>query len=356
MKRMIFALVLVGALILSGCGEPAQAATDPAEIPVTEAATETFLETEPSETTIPSQTQEEPAETLPEAPEEPLVLYCSEVTLIQEGQSIQLYTGSRDRNQIVWSSSDPQIATVEDGLVTFLSEGDARITATTPWEEVSCLVHCDLSYDRRKPLMLPPQEQYVPDSYFDDAVFVGDSVTYIISVYATDQNALGNAQYLCRSSYGIHNGIINYIKLTYRGEEYRFEDAIAATGCKKVFILLGVNDLGVYGVDQTIQEWSIYLERIRKTCPDVSIYIISLLPMWPGSEHKTLTNSNIDTYNSKLAELARQENCHFIDVAPYMKAADGALAEGYCSDEYVHPSRLGSMVFLQVLKAYTGYQ
>ena len=57
MKRMIFALVLVGTLILSGCSEPAQAATDPAEIPVTEAATETFLETEPSETTMPSQTQ-----------------------------------------------------------------------------------------------------------------------------------------------------------------------------------------------------------------------------------------------------------------------------------------------------------
>ena len=70
-----------------------------------------------------TQTQEEPAETLPEAPEEPLVLCCSEVTLIQEGQSIQLYTGSRDRNQIVWSSSDSQIVTVEDGLVKLLMPG-----------------------------------------------------------------------------------------------------------------------------------------------------------------------------------------------------------------------------------------
>ena len=356
MKRLIFVLTLLGALLLSGCAGEVSTETEPPEVSATEPVTETTHATEPSQTTTPPETQEVPTETIPDAPEEPLILRCSQVTLTQEGQSLQLYVGSRDRSQIQWSSSDPAVASVEDGVVTFLTQGETEILAVTPWEEVSCLVRCDLNFDRRKPLMLPPEQQYVPDSYFDDAVFVGDSVTYILSVHATAQNALSNAQFLCRSSYGIHNGIINYMNLTYRGQEYRFEDAIAATGCSKLFILLGMNDLGVYGVDQTIRDWSKYLERVRSTCPDITIYIISLLPMWPGSENNTLTNPNIDRYNALLEELAWQENCHYIDIASYMKSADGALAAGYSLDEYVHPSELGSKIILQALKAYTGYQ
>ena len=43
--------------------------------------------------------------------------------------------------EITWESSDTAVATVdEDGTVTFVAEGDATITAKTPYGDVTCTV------------------------------------------------------------------------------------------------------------------------------------------------------------------------------------------------------------------------
>jgi lysophospholipase L1-like esterase len=133
------------------------------------------------------------------------------------------------------------------------------------------------------------------------------------------------------------------------------EDAVAATGAKKVFIMLGMNDIALYGIDATMEYWVTLLSRIRQKCPDVQIYIQSMSPIWTGGEVGALRNENADRYNQRLQTFAAQQGCGYIDVASYLKDSTGGLATRFCSDNYVHLTYAATERWVQVLKAYTGY-
>ncbi|MBR4972428.1 MAG: hypothetical protein IKY59_05605 [Oscillospiraceae bacterium] len=207
----------------------------------------------------------------------------------------------------------------------------------------------------REPVLDAPTDQVVDASFFDDAAFIGDSVSLKLSYYAADSGELGNAKFLVRGSYGVINAVTDKLLMTYQGEKMKIEDAVAATGAKKLFIMLGLNDFSAYGIDKTIQYWGKLLTRIRSTCPDIDIYIQSMTPIWTGGEIGGLTNKNADKYNARLKEFAEQNGCKYIDIASYMKDETNGLATKFCSDEYVHLSTAGAKRWVAVLKAYTEY-
>ena len=93
----------------------------------------------------------------------------------------------------------------------------------------------------------------VPYTFFDDTVFVGDSVSLKLNLYVsaqrkTDSTFMGTAQFLTPGSYGTGNelkelGSENSVHPSYNGTEMYLADAIEAMGAKKVFIMLGMNDI-----------------------------------------------------------------------------------------------------------------
>lgn len=210
----------------------------------------------------------------------------------------------------------------------------------------------------RSPVLAAPTDYTVDASFFDDAVFVGDSVSLKLSYYAASSGELGKAKFLTVGSFGVGNAIYDHpdTKLTYQGVSYtNAEEAIAATGAKKLFIMLGMNDIGRFGVDGSITNWGTLLGLIRSTCPNITIYIQSMTPVWTGGERGGITNTNADSYNAKLKTFAESNGCKFIDVASYMKDSTGGLATAFCSDSYVHLTTEGAKTWVQVLKAYKNY-
>jgi len=139
--------------------------------------------------------------------------------------------------------------------------------------------------------------------------------------------------------------------MTWQGQKLSLPDAIAATGAKKVFFMLGMNDIGLNGIDKTMENWKVLLDDIRAACPDVEITIQSMTPVWTGGEKGKLNNPHVDAYNQRLQEFAGENSCGWLDVASYMKDATGGLATAYCSDNYVHLTRTGAEVWTKVLKA-----
>ena len=294
------------------------------------------------------------------------------IVLISEGEKWILYDGAADYADIQWTSEDDSVATFENGIVTAVGPGQTTVHADYNGERCSCVVVCNLRFfgevsveptdaddyggpygqDERDPVMAPPQIARVDSAFFDDAVFVGDSVTLKLSYYAVSSGKLGNAQFLTRGSYSVAHAVEDTMLLTYQGKDMSVEDAIAATGATKVFLMLGMNDIGLYGIDTTIENWGKLIDRIRDGCPGVTIYIQSMTPIWTGGEKGDLNNTNMDLYNEKLEAFADSNNVDFIDVAPYMKDSTGGIATRYCSDEYVHVTDLGAAAWIRVLKAY----
>ena len=97
-------------------------------------------------------------------------------------------------------------------------------------------------------------------SWFDDAVFVGDSVTLKLSYYCDEdpENTLSDAKFFCAGSLGYTNALWDLdqedaVHPYYQGQNYQSKDCDSVTGANKVFIMLGMNDIGLYGIDDTMQ-------------------------------------------------------------------------------------------------------
>jgi lysophospholipase L1-like esterase len=152
----------------------------------------------------------------------------------------------------------------------------------------------------------------------------------------------------------VGHAVAGSMYLTYQGQQMSPWDALAASGVNKVFILLGMNDIGLYGVDKTIENWGILIGKIRESCPDIQIYIQSGTPIYHGGEKGKLTNANMNAYNVKLQAFAEENGCYYVDIATTMKDSNGALKANYCSDEYVHLTDAGCDAWALVLKRYVG--
>lgn len=219
-------------------------------------------------------------------------------------------------------------------------------TASAPGYNLHTCIYCGLSY----------KDSYVWNvtddltAFFSDAAFIGDSVTLALRNYNLTTGALGNATFLCQGSYSVGHAVNNTMYLSYQGQNMTPQDALAACGAKKVFILLGMNDIALYGIDKSIENWGKMVENIKAKNPDIQIFVQSGTPIYTAGQIYDLTNANMDKYNDKLKAFAAEKGLFYVDVATPMKDSSNGLAEKYCSDKYVHLTAAGCELWVSVLK------
>ena len=180
----------------------------------------------------------------------------------------------------------------------------------------------------------------------------------MLEIYNGKTGIFGNATFLAETSYSLHNCINNNYGVSYKGQRLAPEDAVAACGAKKVFIMLGTNDLVWASVDSTVQCYATLISRIKAKCPDVEIYIQSQTPIYSGKQSTTggLSNAKITEYNTRLSELSVAAGCHFVDIATPLKDEDGGLSQSYTSDKYVHINEAACVCWQATLGKYLGIE
>ena len=182
--------------------------------------------------------------------------------------------------------------------------------------------------------------------YFDNSVFLGDSVTLGLKNYTTkkrqtDSYFLGNAKFIAVGSYSVADTLVpvtsaNSIHSLYNGVVTQPQDIIADMGVKRVFICLGLNDVGIYTQNEYLTNYSILINRIRQAVPDIQIAILSVTPLTVDGERKILYNAKIDEYNNALVAFAQENGCYFIDISTVLKDELGYLTDELSSDNYCH--------------------
>lgn len=197
-------------------------------------------------------------------------------------------------------------------------------------------------------------------SWFDDAVFIGDSVSYKLQNYViaqrrSDPGFFGGAQFLTSISLGSGNALWTVsdqsVHPTYQGEKMRLEKSVPLTGAKKVYMMLGMNDIAVYGIDGAVENYCKLMDLILKNAPDVEFYIQSVTPICQGCERGSLNNANLVRYNAALGQMCRERGIHFVDVAQVLKDANGYLPRKYCVD----PDEMGIHVTDLACRMWLGY-
>lgn len=194
-----------------------------------------------------------------------------------------------------------------------------------------------------------------PTDFFDDAAFVGDSITLGLRNYHMNRDfPLGNVTFLCQGSYSVDHAVNDTMLISYQGQDMTLEEALVASGAKKVFIQLGMNDIALHGVDKTLENWGVMLAGIRKAVPEIAVYIQSGTPIYTAGQIGGLNNQRMDAYNGRLQQFAEENDCFYIDIATDMKDSGNGLQAQYASDNYVHLTYSACKLWVTILKNYVG--
>ena len=199
----------------------------------------------------------------------------------------------------------------------------------------------------------------VDAAWFDDAVFVGDSVTLKLSYYCEDHpEALSDTQFFCAGSLSYTNALWSLddpdaVHPYYQGQTYLTEDCAKVTGAKKVFIMLGMNDIGLSGVDGAMENANTLIGNIKKNSPDVTFYIESVTPMIPSAEGDVLNNTKIRELDERLEQFANENGYQYLDLYHALADEDGCLPLEYCGDpdgQGIHFTDEACELWVQYLK------
>lgn len=196
------------------------------------------------------------------------------------------------------------------------------------------------------------------DAFFKNSVFYGDSVTLGFQNYAAKQGTgfLGGMIVYGTGSYGVANALravsSTSIHPTYKGYQTQLWDLTSYLKVDKVFMMFGMNDLGLYGVTDSITNYKTLIDAIREKNPNVKIYILTTTPMTKSYQLQHLNNSNIRLFNNKLRELSSTWDVQVIDVASYLMDSDGYLQENYASDGKYHLTEAAYKEWVKVLRSF----
>lgn len=190
-------------------------------------------------------------------------------------------------------------------------------------------------------------------AFFDDAAFLGNSVTAGFPSYFSSQGSglLGNVQVYARVSYSFLNDQMSRsgYMLQFNGEEMQAAEIVEASGVSKVFICMGTNDLVGTSAETVYPRYVSYIEGILERNPDVSIFIVSTTPRCNNDQTSSLTNANIDSLNTMMRRYCENNGYTFIDINTPLRNGTTGLYSGYSSDNYVHMNNSGYAVWAQTV-------
>lgn len=194
---------------------------------------------------------------------------------------------------------------------------------------------------------VPAVTEPVDDAYFDDAVFLGDSRTDGFRLYS----GLNRGAFLCATGATVESVFTRAVD-TAAGKQPLL-DALADMDCGKIYLMLGVNELGWNGTETFRTQSAALLERLRSDHPEAVIVIQSILPVSAAkdAEGRYVNNGRIDAYNQVWQELAAACDVLYLNVAEAVADGDGRLPEDLSFDG-VHLNPAGCRIWLDYLRTH----
>ncbi len=357
MKRLLAWLLLTTTLLgLCGCS-PAVAPTEAAET-----ITGTTAANAPADDT--------PAE----APvlEGSLFLKVSSITFSVVGESDDIYLGLIPRELVTWESENPDVVSVENGVLTATGVGSTTIRGTYHDRQVECAAAClaetEEDLHRLDPEILASPKRLPPEvnleetcTYFDNAAIVGDSITYFLFQWESKSDYLGEMLFLARGGVSMNGFVQRSKNIYYKGREISLEKAIDRSKVDRVYFLMGSNDISSATQRPHLEEnWEIMLERIRKKSPDVELVLLSNIPLYLDEQESDMErflthNRRIAEYNLWLKEFAEENDCLYLDLYYYVQDHCGRMPKIYNQGSY-HMNETGCVNWMKILRYYAQYE
>lgn len=194
-----------------------------------------------------------------------------------------------------------------------------------------------------------PESEAVEDTYFEDAVFLGDSRTEGFQLYS----GLKTGTYLYSVGATVESVFSKKVWETPEGK-VPLLDALAELDCGKIYLMLGVNELGWSKKETFHDQYAKVIDRVREDHPEAEVVLQSILPVSAKQDAKGsyVNNERIGVYNEVIRTLAEEKECALVDVAEALAGKDGCLPAELNFDG-IHLNPAGCKLWLDYLRTHS---
>lgn len=178
--------------------------------------------------------------------------------------------------------------------------------------------------------LLPREFVTVDESYFDDAVFIGDSRT----VGLHDYSGLDKATFYATVGLNVYD-MWKEDFCEVNGQKVTLEEALSAQTFKKVYFQIGINEMGRGTLDSFMEAYSASVEKFKQLQPDAIIFVQGIMRV-AGKKSATdeiFNNPGINARNERIAQLADGQTIFYIDVNEVVCDEQGNLREDLTFDQ-----------------------
>lgn len=169
----------------------------------------------------------------------------------------------------------------------------------------------------------------IDDTYFDDAVFIGDSRMVGLFEYAN----MNNADFFAKTAMTIYGLMDCTASTDSLGRTVR--QGLTDKQYAKIYIMVGINELGTGDTAYFVNKYAAVIEEIRELQPDAIIYIQGIMHVAHARDISDayINNTNINDRNQALSKLANGYDVFYLDVNPVFDDINGDLNKEYTSDD-----------------------
>ncbi|MCH5280427.1 MAG: acylhydrolase [Lachnospiraceae bacterium] len=171
----------------------------------------------------------------------------------------------------------------------------------------------------------------VDESYFDDAAFIGDSRTVGLYDYA----GLDNTDFYASSGLTIYK-LFEDPDGKFKDGNWteNIEEALERESYGKVYLMIGINEMGTGDVDYFMKHYEAAVERIMELQPDAIIYLEAIMRVSTerSEQGDYIYNEGIDERNERIAALADNKRIFYLDVNEVVCDENGGLIADYTFD------------------------
>ena len=218
-----------------------------------------------------------------------------------------------------------------------------------------------------EPITLARLESGEFDGYFDDTLFVGDSLTKSLASYVqrqrkTDEGFLGTAEIFGAVSMNVRFACkdisnANGITFRYRGRPVSITEFIRQTDAKRVFILLGTNDIGSRTWESVQDYFAKLIDVIHEKCPGTEVVIQGILPVTAQfCRSRGIKIEHWNSFNEILSAICAEHGAGFLTFADQLMDETGYLPPALSSDGEFHLSNEGLDIWIRSLRIYAAQQ
>lgn len=201
-------------------------------------------------------------------------------------------------------------------------------------------------YDFSAPV---PEAPKVDSTWFDGAVFVGDSRTEGLILNTGLNNAI---EYTHKGL--MVDTVFTKPAINIDGTKVTVMDALKMTQFDKVYIMLGINETGWPYKDVFINKYGKVIDAVKEINPGAQIYVQQILPVSKevSGTHSYIKNEKIAEYNELLQEMAEEKQVYFVAAAEAVAGEDGTLPDDAATDG-IHLKKEYCVKWLDYLETHT---